>query len=284
MTNGIILGFFDGIHVGHRELINRALKFLPNSDITVLTFKTSPSLYFNGTEEYIRTRKDSVSIIKNMGVNAEELDFGSIANTSAEKYLREVAEKYRPNAIFTGFNHTFGYNKSGNPEYLQKHEETYGYKYICVPPVKTDNTIISSTLIKQLLKDGNIKKANELLLEPFSVSGNVIKGSQIGRTIGFPTANIKYPEKIVHIPFGVYGVNISIDSKAYKGIMNWGRKPTLNNILEPIAEIHILNFDRDIYNLEIKADIINHIRSEKKFSSLEELKNQIEKDIQCLKL
>ena len=283
MIGSIVLGFFDGVHAGHRELINSAVNFSRENKTVLLTFKSSPSLYFNGTEEYIRTREESVKIIENLGVDiVEEIDFSTIANQSAEEYLENLINKYSPKAIFTGFNHTFGYNKGGNPEFLKLKSKEFKFEYHCLEPYKIDNQVVSSSYIKSLLKEGKIKLANQLLIEPFSISGKVIKGNQIGRTIGFPTANINYPDKIVRIPFGVYAVNLTIENKPYQGIMNWGRKPTINNA-SPVAEIHIIDFNKDLYGKNISVNILDYIRGEEKFNSIEELKLQIEKDLECLK-
>ena len=283
MIGSIVLGFFDGVHAGHRELINSAVNFSRENKTVLLTFKSSPSLYFNGTEEYIRTREESVKIIENLGVDiVEEIDFSTIANQSAEEYLENLINKYSPKAIFTGFNHTFGYNKDGNPEFLKQKSQELKFEYHCLEPYKIDNQVVSSTYIKSLLKEGKIQLANKLLIEPFSIFGKVIKGNQIGRTIGFPTANINYPDKIVRIPFGVYAVNLTIENKPYQGIMNWGRKPTINNA-SPVAEIHIIDFNKDLYGKNISVNILDYIRGEEKFNSIEELKLQIEKDLECLK-
>ena len=197
-----------------------------------------------------------------------------------------MVNKYSPNIITSGFNHTFGYNKEGTPELLQKLSEKYNYKYIYTPPELYENEVISSSMIKSLLKEGNLSKANLLLESEFSIEGEVIHGAKIGRTIGFPTANIKYPDNIIKLPFGVYSTDILIknNEQKFKGIMNWGIKPTLNNVSEPIAEIHIHNFDNNIYGQTLKVKIKNKIRNEVKFNSLEELKIQIKKDIEaCLK-
>ena len=283
MINSVVLGFFDGVHAGHRELINSAVNFSGVNKTILLTFKTSPSLYFNGIEEYIRTREKSVQIIKNLGVDVvEETDFSAIANQSAEDYLKNILQKYSPKAIYTGFNHSFGYNRTGNPKFLSEKSKELGFEYYCLEPYKIDNQIVSSTYIKKLLKEGNIKLANKLLVEPFSISGEVIRGNQIGRTIGFPTANINYPNSIVRIPFGVYSVNLTVENKLCQGIMNWGRKPTINNS-SPVAEIHIIGFNGDLYGKNISVNVLDYIRSEEKFNSIEELKQQIEKDLACLR-
>ncbi len=286
MVGSLILGFFDGIHRGHRAVIENGVNNSCGKNL-LITFKESPSVYFKGSAEYICKRNESYQKAINLGIDEIiELDIKEIVNTTALDYIKDLVNKYSPNIITSGFNHTFGYNKEGTPELLQKLSEKYNYKYIYTPPELYENEVISSSMIKSLLKEGNLSKANLLLESEFSIEGEVIHGAKIGRTIGFPTANIKYPDNIIKLPFGVYSTDILIknNEQKFKGIMNWGIKPTLNNVSEPIAEIHIHNFDNNIYGQTLKVKIKNKIRNEVKFNSLEELKIQIKKDIEaCLK-
>lgn len=280
MSGSLILGFFDGVHIAHRAVINYALDYANKKNTTLITFKDSPAIYFGKEKEYILTRSESIKRIKALGVTEViELDFPSIARTKAEDYLKYIIAEFSPDAIFTGFNHSFGANKEGCPEFLEKNQRKYNYKYFCIPAQVVDKEIISSTLIKNYLKIGDIKKSNELLCDNFILEGKVIKGAQIGRKIGFPTANIQYPDGIVKIPFGVY--KVIFENKP--AILNWGMRPTVHNIKEPVAEIHIPNFEANLYDKKIRVEVIKQIRSEKQFKNLEELKIQISKDIkECL--
>ena len=289
MSGSLILGFFDGVHIAHRAVIESALNFSQKhgKKTTLITFKESPCLHFGIKPEYILSREDSIKKIKALGVNdIVELDFSKIASMSAEEYLVYLSKTYSPDSISTGFNHTFGLNKTGNSQFLENNQDKYGYKYICVEPCKANEQIVSSTLIRCLLKEGKIKNANSLLESNFVLKGKVEHGAKIGRTIGFPTANISYPEKIVKIPFGVYSVECSIKNfQKMRAIMNWGMKPTVHNTKEPVVEIHILDFNGNLYGDDIKIEILDRIRGEQKFSNIDELKSQIAKDIQtCLKL
>jgi len=282
--NGVtlILGFFDGVHLGHRNVIKSAIEFAKNnnSKTCLLTFSDSPAKYFKGNTEYIYPREYNYKIIEKLDVDyIIETDFSQLVNLTAEEYLKYITEKYSPIAIFTGFNHTFGKSKSGTPEYLAKNQKKYGYKYFCTEPVYKDGEIVSSTRIKTILKNCETEKAGNLLSEPYSVENIVTKGNQIGRTIGFPTANIQYPENTVKLPYGVYKVNV-FDKPA---ILNWGIKPTLGENKE-ILEVHIPDFEGNLYGEKIKLEFIKKIRDEKKFNNLEELKSQIKKDTaECLK-
>ena len=280
MGKSLVLGFFDGIHKAHRAVIHSAFEY--SDDVSVITLKDSPSLYFNNTVEYIFSRRCSVEKIKSLGVKeVVELDFSDVAKISAHDYLKMLIDKYHPVSISSGFNHTFGFNKQGNPKLLREMSEVYNYKYVCVNPISENGEVVSSSLIKKYLRDGNVEHANILLESNFSLEGTVIHGAKLGRTIGFPTANINYPENIVKIPFGVYCATCD----GQKSVVNWGMKPTVNNTIEPVIEVHILNFDGDLYGKQIKIELLKQVRKEQKFNSLNELKNQIEKDVEvCLKL
>lgn len=274
MGNGLILGFFDGVHLAHQEVIFSAVKF--SSCPILVTLKN-----FNKTKELILERSDSFTKIKSLGVKKiVELDFSLISSMQADDFLEFLKKEYNPISISTGFNYTFGKDRCGNSKTLETNQNKYGYKYFCIPPLKYNEDVISSTFIKQKLIAGDIHLADELLGSNFTIQGVVKKGAQIGRMIGFPTANIDYPENIVKIPYGVYYVKIG----EKRGIMNWGMKPTVHNTLCPVSETHIFDFDGDLYGQELRIEILNRIRGEIKFQSLEELKKQIKKDIEaCLK-
>lgn len=278
------LGLFDGVHVGHRELI-RELVSVSKSEKSIpvlITFTSSPSEKYNSDFKYITTLAERETLLSGLGVEyLVELDFDeTLMNTKAENYLEKLYYFFKPKYIFTGFNHTFGKERLGNPEMLEKYQKKYNYKYKIIEPVKYENSIVSSTLIKKFLEIGDIEKANELLVNKYSISGRVIKGNQIGQKLGYPTANIKYPENKVQIRFGVYSAEVDAGGCSYKGMLNYGIKPTINdNKNEPVAEVHIIGFNKDIYGEELNISIIKKIRDEKKFESLDELKNQIKRDI-----
>lgn len=278
----IALGFFDGVHSGHRAVIQNAVNYAKKNDCksAVITFKEHPCCFFYGkSPKYILSGKERENKIQALGVDyMYELDFESISGLTADEYLKDVLVKYfSPCAISTGWNHNFGYKKSGNAKFLHDSSKKFGYEYFELAPQKINNEIISSTTIRKYLSRGEIEKANSMLGYRFYTSGTVIKGQQIGRTIGFRTANLIYPEALVELPHGVY----SVETNFGKGIANFGTRPTVNGE-GTLLEIHILDFDKDIYGQTLSVQFNKMIRAEKKYPSLDALKKQIENDIKQL--
>ena len=275
----LALGYFDGVHLGHQEVIKSAVDYANkhNTKSAVITFKDHPCCYFYGVcPKYILSRQQREEEIAKLGVDfLYELDFDkTLAELSAEEYLKNILIKYfSPVAISTGFNHHFGASKSGDAEFLRQHQARF--KYFEIPPQKINNEIISSTTIRNYLQKGDITNANKMLGKNFSITGKVIEGQKLGRKLGFRTANLIYPAEIVDIPFGVYEVQTTYG----KGITNFGIRPTVCNTKKAVAETHILNFERDIYGEEIRVEFLNMLRKEQKFNSVDELKKQISKDI-----
>ncbi len=278
------LGFFDGVHIGHKKLLetltSQATKY--NTSSVVVTFKNSPAEIFSKNVEYLTTLSEREQLIEMYNIDYMiELDFDeNLKNITAEDYLENILVKYlSPIYIVSGFNHTFGKGKVGNPEFLKEQQKKYNYKYEEIPSVKINEEIISSTKIKQYLHENKIEEANKLLGRNYSISGTVIRGNQIGRKIGFPTANIDYPEKKVKISNGAYKAVVTHNGQTYTGLLNYGYKPTVSaNITKPVAEVHIIGFNKDIYGENIEISVIKKIRDEKRFNSTDELKQQIIKD------
>lgn len=279
------LGFFDGVHLGHKRLMSELVSEAKSvsAQTAVITFKKSPAENFIDDVSYINSLEEKENYIAQQGIDyLIELDFDhNLMSMTAEDYIEKVLYRYfEPKCIVSGFNHTFGHGKSGNPDLLRKYQTKFNYKYVEIPPLKYEEEIVSSTLIKELLEAGKVEEANQFLGYKYSISGEVIYGNQIGRTIGFPTANLIYPEKKVKIPFGVYSAGVNVQNDDYTGLLNYGVKPTVaGGERKPLAEVHIIGFNKDIYGEEIRISINKKIRDEQKFSSLNELKNQINKDM-----
>lgn len=283
----IALGFFDGVHLGHKAVINAAVDYAKKNNIksAVVTFRQSPYVALNNVKpNYIITLEEKIKAIKKLGVDYLYLsDFTEdLAKQTASDYLKNLVDDLHPKMIATGFNHYFGYNKSGGVDYLRLMQQEYGYEFKEINPIKLNEDVISSTAIRKALSNGDIPKANSMLGYRFYVKNEVIKGRQIGRTIGFKTANLKMPEKMINIPDGVYAVEVEVLGKKHMGIANFGSNPTVTDDSQKLLEVHIIDFNQDIYGELVKVSFLVKIRNEKKFQSLTELKTQIEKDIECL--
>ena len=282
----LALGYFDGVHIGHQAVIKNAVNFAKQNGgkSAVITFKDHPCCFFHGVcPKYILTREYREKFIADLGVDyLYELDFEKLAGLSAEEYLENILIKhFSPKSISTGFNHNFGHNKTGDVKFLERESVKYNYKYFALPPQKYDGEVISSTKIRKLLSDGQIDTANKMLGRNFIIEGTVIKGRQIGRTIGFRTANILYPIELIDIPFGVYSVLVNYASQTYQGIANFGVRPTVNG-QGALLEVHILDFEKDIYGEVLEVKFIKMLRTERKFDSLDSLKQQISRDIKSI--
>lgn len=284
----LALGFFDGIHIGHQAVIGCAVEYAKdvNCQSAVVTFQEHPYCYFKGVSpKYILPLDEKYRYIEGLGVDyIFELDFGSVCNMTPTQYLEEVLVKYfSPKAISTGFNHHFGVDKSGNVKFLSDCQNKFDYLYFATPPQSIFGDVISSTAIRQHIKTGAIYMAETMLGRKFSVSGPVIRGKQLGQKIGYPTANIIYPLDIIEPPNGVYDVNVVLENgEEYRGIANFGVAPTVSNDGIKSLEVHLFNFSGDLYNQIINVSFNKMIRPEIKFDTIDELKTQIEFDIQSL--
>ena len=290
----VILGNFDGVHLGHMELINSAIKYAKERNLKTLlyTFRVLPPK----SENVITTLYEKVDFLNTIDgldyVYIEE--FNDVKDLKPEDFCNLILlKKLNAKSIFCGFNFTFGKNKKGTVDYLYK-EFSKVFDINVIEPVmynsliekikvnniiEDDFNVISSTFIKKLLDEGKLDKVNKLLGHPYFIMGKVVKGKQLARKLGYPTANLcsrnkKYPK------YGVYGVKLIIEgySNVYYGIMNIGKNPTVENEGLHI-ETHIFDFDDDIYGKKIKVELLFYIRNERKMNSLDELKSQIKEDI-----
>ncbi|MBO5019551.1 MAG: riboflavin biosynthesis protein RibF [Clostridia bacterium] len=275
MENAIALGTFDGVHKGHRAVLR-----LPDTYKKIaVTFSVPPKAVLKGDVSLIQTPEDKCRILKNIGIDEVLLlNFEDVRNMAPQEFLQLLKDKYDPRLISCGFNYRFGKNGEGDCDTIKNFCEKNGIIFKKTEPVRFEDDIISSTYIRGLLKNGLVKEANELLSEPFSFETEVIDGDHRGRTIGFPTANQKYPENLVKLRFGVYKTRIEVEGKIYFGITDIGIRPTyeLDYI---ISETYIKNFSGDLYGKKIRIIPLEFLREEKKFSSLYELEEQIKKDI-----
>lgn len=285
----LALGFFDGIHLGHQAVISCVVEAAKsfNCQSAVLTFKEHPLYYLKGeAPNYILTLEDKYKFLEELGVDyVIELDFSQVCKMTPAEYLENIIIKYfSPNFISTGFNHKFGVDKSGDVKFLSDCQDKYAYAYSATPPQSIWGDVISSSEIRRFIKTGVVDMAESMLGRKFSVRGTVIKGRQLGKTLGFPTANIIYPLDIVEPPFGVYDVDVELeDGNIYRGLANFGVAPTVSNDDIPILEVYLIDFDGNLYDRELKISFTRMIRPEIKFDSVDALKMQMSFDLQTLR-
>ncbi len=286
----ITIGSFDGVHAGHHTIIQTIQDKAKSiqGEAILLTFYPHPRkiLFSDSNFKLINTIEEKMENLERLGLdNLVIYPFSRDFSTMApEAYIEEVLiKKFKPKVIVIGYDHRFGAQRKGNIETFRFFQDKYQYELIEINPQSINEMIVSSSKIRTALSTGDIELANQLLGYPYTLKGRVVKGNQLGRTIGFPTANIELEDMDKMIPMnGVYGVEVvDKDLQAFKGIMNIGIRPTVDGNKQTI-EVHILDFYRDIYGEKLRVNLLNFIRPEQKFASLEALKEQIHRDIASL--
>ena len=283
----VALGTFDGVHRGHRVLINSAIEEAKkNGGISVVyTFLNHPLEIIapERVPKMINTIDEKLRLLEEMGVDYVVLQTfdEKYAETSKEEFIDKILIEYLgAKEIFVGFNYTFAEKGSGNVEYLRKVAPKKGIKLNEIKAIEYKGQVLSSTLIRKFILEGKIEEANMFLGRPFFISGEVEHGKKLGRVLGFPTANLKVVNK-VYPPFGIFGGTVLIEGEKekYNAVVNIGKNPTLKPG-ELSVEVHILDFNRDIYGKKIDVSIEKHLRDEKKFGSMEELRQGIRNDVE----
>ena len=284
----IAIGNFDGVHIGHKKVLNAAYKKAKKmkKKFGLLTFEPVPVMFFN--KKVLNHRLDTLPQ-KISNLKREKLDFVIIqkfnkkfSKLSYEDFIYKILfQKIKCKYLYVSRNFKFGNKREGDVSKLKKFEKKFFYKTIITPPLMKKKKTISSTIIRKLLKNGKIKKANYLLNRKWEIIGKVIKGSQRGRKIGFPTCNILLKKYIIP-KFGVYAVNVKINNISKKGIANVGYRPTFNG-KKLLLEVNIFGIKKNLYNKNINVVFNKFIRPEKKFNNIKELKDQIRKDIKKAK-
>lgn len=279
----VTIGKFDGLHNGHKVLIKKAVQCSKKKRIksVVFTFENHPANYFrhHSVKNIIRN-KDKMEKLKNLGIDiVVNIPFDeNMTKISADDFAKKILkEKLGAKKVIVGHDFTFARNKEGNAKLLKLLGAKYDFKVEVVNPVKINNIRVSSTYIRNLITEGSVNKVKEYLGRNYQLEGEVIKSKQLGRTIGFPTANMKIESEMLIPKCGIYATKVYLDSKTYFGATNIGYNPTVNG--ENLSvETNILNFNEDIYGKTIKVEFLERIRDEKKFNSLEELKSQLKID------
>lgn len=280
----VTLGTFDGVHLGHKKIIERLTKFSPSENTSlVLTFFPHPRMVLQGDSELklLNTIDEKAALLEKAGLeNLIIHPFDqSFSELTAEEFVKNIlVDQFNIGKIIIGHDHRFGRNRSADIHDLTAFGKKYHFDVEQISAQEIDEVSISSTKIRNALHDGNIALANEYLGYSYFLTGTIVKGKQLGRTIGFPTANLKIDQNYKLIPKnGVYIVKSSIDGKIVYGMMNIGTNPTVNGQTQTI-ETNFLDFDADLYDKNLTIELLHRIRSEEKFESLDALKNQLAQD------
>ena len=279
----IALGFFDGVHIAHRKILLSAIDSAKEKNLRALalSFDRSPREILTCDKvEYISTIKDKKELISSLGCEVHFLTAShNILDMEPYDFVKEIlVEKLNAKHICCGYNYRFGKNASGDSALLKELGEKMGFSAEVIDCVETDGESVSSSRIRNLISKGNIKKANELLGRPFSLSGTVVEGKHLGKKLGFPTANIFPESSLIKPKNGVYKTIVTTAKGIFPAITNVGYNPTVGGE-EFHLETYIPDFNSNLYQTEMKVEFISYIRGELKFDNLDLLKKQIKKDI-----
>lgn len=281
----ITIGTFDGVHLGHVRIMQQMVQTAEaiGGTTVVITFYPHPRHVIEGNAPIglLTTQEEKYAILERTGIDhLVEIPFNkAFAEQSAEVYIENFLVRYfKPHTIITGYDHKFGKGRKGDYALLEQMGKLLNYDVKEIPAEVLEQVSISSTRIRTALRQGDVEKASEYLGYPYTLSGRVVQGAQKGRTIQFPTANLEITSKDKLIPaHGVYAVHVFVHQKEYKGMLNIGTRPTVNGAHTTI-EVHILDFNEDIYGHTIQILFRNKLRDEQRFPDLEALKQQLEAD------
>ncbi|MEI3416260.1 MAG: riboflavin biosynthesis protein RibF [Christensenellaceae bacterium] len=278
--NVIALGMFDGLHRAHRQILKQARQIARAEGMhsLVYTFSSLPSAYFGGEAEMLFSPEEKVR-----AVAAMEIDYlamrpfdREIAEQSREEFARSLLERYRGGVWIAGYNFTFGRGAEGDADYLRAYAAAHGVQCCILQKMEQGGNAISSTRIRAAVRAGDMPLAEELLGRPYSIAGEIVHGREVGRKLGFPTANLyAAPGKLIP-PLGVYIARLRLENgESYGGITNIGRRPTLHNGMDISVETNLLDFAGDLYGEQVEVELLEFVRPERPFSDLTELRAAI---------
>jgi riboflavin kinase/FMN adenylyltransferase len=286
----ILIGNFDGVHLGHQKLFNLAKSYKKkyNLKIGVINFDPMPKMFFNKSLKNFRLSSidQKVNLLNNLGVDfivTKKFD-KTFSKTKSINFIKNIlSNKLKAKFIFVSNNFRFGNKREGDVKFLIRNEHKYNYQVIKPKPLLINKKIVSSSLIRNYLENGYLEKANKLLDRKWSIEGMVQKGRQVGKKIGFPTCNIDIKDYVLAKP-GVYAVRVLRKNtfKILKGIANLGYRPTFNQ-KKILLEVHLFNFSGNLYNKHLSVEFLKFIRKEKKFKNINKLKSQIKLDLNIAK-
>ena len=287
-NSAVTVGTFDGIHLGHREIIEKlnTVKAAKGLRSVVITFEPHPQIVLRnktGNIKVLTTLEEKLDIFSNLNIDiVYVIKFTKeFSETTAEDFYKNyLIDKIGLNDLILGYDHMFGKNREGNFDTLKLLSKKYDFTVDKVDEFRIDGEHISSTVIRNLLCEiGDVKKVSRILGRHYSLEGNVIEGKKLGKQLGYPTANIEISSEYKLIPkIGVYAVEVIFGDKKYSGMMSIGKNPTVTDDESIKLEVNIFDFNEDIYGKKIRVNFIEYIRDEKKFDSLEELIKQLDLD------
>jgi riboflavin kinase/FMN adenylyltransferase len=284
-------GTFDGVHLGHQKILNRLREIATelSGETVLITYWPHPRLVLYPNEHKLRllsTFEEKSKLLHQFGIDhLISIPFTKeFSQMSSEEFIRKVlVEKLQTKKLVIGYDHRFGKNREGSFEYLKANSLEFGFDLEEISRQDVEEIGVSSTKIRQALESGDVKTAASYLGRPYELNGLVIKGQQIGRSIGFPTANIHIPNDYKLIPKdGVYAVKVQVEGTFFKGMLNIGNRPTVDGSKKTV-EANLFSFEGDLYNKQVTVHFYEFLRDERKFENLDALKNQLLKDQQTAK-
>jgi riboflavin kinase / FMN adenylyltransferase len=289
LRNAVVTsGTFDGVHIGHQKILNRLKEISLQSDgeSVVLTFWPHPRTVVSDDSQDLQllsTIDEKIELLQQLGIqHLVIIPFTrAFSELTSEEFIRQVlVNRIVTRKLVIGYDHRFGRNREGSFEFLQKNCAAYGFELEEIPRQDIEDMAISSTRIRQALSSGQVGIARELLGRPYSLSGTVVKGKQLGRTIGFPTANLFLHESYKLVPAnGVYVINAHYQGEVFQGMLNIGVRPTVDGTHRTI-EANLFDFNKEIYGEDLKLELLHYLRPEQKFNGLDALVAQIKIDQQ----
>lgn len=284
----VTIGTFDGVHLGHREVISelKRISVLSRGESVVFTFEPHPRLVIAPLEDSLRllsTTSEKINQMEQIGVDHLVIYpfTAAFSKLSYNEFVENIlVQRMNISSLVVGYDHRFGQGRKGDFHSLETLSKSLNFKVEQLSQLLVDSKVVSSTKIRMAIGNGNISKANHFLGYQYSLTGKVIEGKQLGRQIGYPTANIEISDRHKLVPGdGVYAVKVKTGGEIYKGMLNIGIRPTFNiNPDHKSIEVHIFNFDADIYGADITLIFVEKIRDEQKFASIDQLKEQLRKD------
>ncbi|MCE6990105.1 bifunctional riboflavin kinase/FAD synthetase [Dyadobacter sp. CY323] len=287
LENGVVTsGTFDGVHLGHKKILSRLIEISEQSggESVVLTFWPHPRMVVSEDSQDLQllsTIDEKIELFAELGIkHLAIVPFTrAFSELSSDEFIQQILlDRIGTKKLVIGYDHRFGRNREGSFEFLQNNGPKYGFEVEEIPRADIENMAISSSRIRKSLVTGHIQEANELLGRSYTLSGTVVKGKQLGRTIGFPTANLHLHESYKLVPMnGVYIIYATHQENRYKGMLNIGVRPTVDGTTRTI-EAHLFDFDQEIYGEDLKLELVSYLRPEQRFDGLDMLVKQINLD------